>query len=216
MITTAPPPLQPRDLTAPFAAFQRLTVRQRKSWWEILLSLELRNQYDVYDQGQRPALHVREEGSGFWSFLKRVFLGPMRPFTASVTDPATGEPWLTLHRPFRFIFHRLEVRRADGTAAGAVQKRWSWVRRLYDLEDGRGQVVAELFGPILKPWTFEIRVRGQPRGAIRKRWSGLAKEIFTDADNFGVELANLEPDVKVLAFAATVLVDVVHFERAKG
>jgi uncharacterized protein YxjI len=217
VITTAPSAPPRTDLAASFSTFQRLTVRQRKSWLEILLSLEMRNQYDVYDQSQRPVLHVREEGSGILSFLKRVFLGPARPFTASVTDPGGLQTFLWLRRPFRFFFHRLEVRRGEGGApVGAIQKRWSWIRRIYDLEDARGQVVAELYGPVLKPWTFEIRVRGQPRGAIRKRWGGLAKEIFTDADNFGVELANLDPDQKVLAFAATVLVDVVHFERAKG
>jgi hypothetical protein len=200
---------------APFANLQRLTVRQRRRWTEILLSLELRNQYEVFDQTQRPVLHVREEGSGFLSFLKRVFLGPARPFQASVMDPAQAEVWLRLTRPFRFIFHRLEVHGADGSCLGAIQKKWSWVRRIYHVEDARGRVVAELFGPVLKPWTFDIRVRGQVRGVIRKRWSGFGKELFTDADNFGVELANLEPELKVLAFAATVLIDVVHFERSK-
>jgi uncharacterized protein YxjI len=203
-------------LAARFESYQRLTVRQRKKWMEILLSFEMRNAYDVFDETQRPVLHVREEGAGFLSFLKRVFLGPFRPFTASVTDPSRSEVWMQLRRPFRFIFHRLEVHGADGALVGAIQKKWSWVRRIYDVEDGMGQVVAELFGPILKPWTFEIRLRGQARGAIRKRWSGLGKELFTDADNFGVELANLDRDLKVLAFAATVLIDVVHFERSKG
>jgi uncharacterized protein YxjI len=201
---------------ARFDAFQRLTVRQRKRWTEILLSLELRNQYDVFDETQRPVLHVREDGDGLGAFLKRFLLGPYRPFTASVGEPAGGAPWLRLRRPFRFFFHRLEVHGADGALLGAVQKRWSWIRRIYAVEDARGGVVAELFGPVLKPWTFEIRVRGQPRGAIRKRWSGWGKELFTDADDFGVELANLDRDLKVLAFAATVLLDVVHFERSKG
>ncbi len=216
MNQTALTPPGDRRLAESFASFQRLTVRQRKRWMEILLSFEMKNQYEVFDQTQQPVLRVREEGSGFLSFLKRVFLGPSRPFTASVTDPAGAQVWLRLTRPFRFIFHRLEVHRADGTLAGAIQKKWSWIRRIYHVEDGRGQVVAELFGPILKPWTFEIRVRDQTRGAIRKRWSGWGKELFTDADNFGVELANLEPELKVLVFAATVLVDVVHFERAKS
>jgi uncharacterized protein YxjI len=210
-----------RRLAARFEGYQRLTVRQRKRWWEILLSFEMRNAYDVFDETQRPVLHVREEGAGLLSILKRVFLGPIRPFTATVTDPSLVDPsrpvaWLRLRRPFRFLFHRLEVDGPDGGLVGAIQKRWSWLRRVYEVEDGRGRVVAELFGPILKPWTFEIRVRGQQRGAIRKRWSGWAKELFTDADDFGVELANLEPELKVLAFAATVLVDVVHFERSKG
>jgi uncharacterized protein YxjI len=209
-------PSSGRHLGSTFASFQRLTVRQRKRWAEILLSFEMKNHYEVFDETQRPVLHVREEGSGFLSLLKRVFLGPARPFTASVTDLTQSHVWMRLRRPFRFIFHRLEVHGTDGTPVGAIQKKWSWVRRIYHVENAQGQVVAELFGPMLKPWTFEIRVRGQTRGAIRKRWSGWGKEFFTDADNFGVELANLDPDLKVLAFAATVLIDVVHFERSKG
>ncbi len=203
-------------LTSKFESYQRLTVRQRKKWLEILFSLEMKNEYDVFDQTQRPVLHVREDGSGLLSFLKRVLLGPARPFTASVTEPSRSEVLMRLRRPFTFYFHRLEVHGADGMLVGAIQKKWSWIRRIYDVDNGRGDVVAELFGPILKPWTFEIRVRGQPRGAIRKRWSGWGKELFTDADNFGVELANLDRDLKMLAFAATVLIDVAHFERSKG
>ena len=203
------------ELASRFEGFQRLTVRQRKNWWEILVSFEMKNEYDVFDQTQRPVLHVREEGSGFLSLLKRLLLGPYRPFTASVTDASRPAQWMELRRPFRFIFHRLEVYAPDGALVGAVQKKWSWIRRIYDLDDARGRTVAELFGPILKPWTFEIRQRGQTRGTIRKRWSGWGKELFTDADNFGVELANLDRDLKVLAFAATVLIDIVHFERSK-
>ena len=100
---------------------------------------------------------------------------------------------------------------------GAIQRRWSWIRRIYVIEDAQGRVVADLFGPFLRPWTFEVRVNEQVQGTIAKRWSGLAKEMFTDADNFGVDLVRLpDPQLRALAFAATVLIDVVHFERAKG
>jgi uncharacterized protein YxjI len=206
-----------QDLMARFGGYQQLTVRQRKRWLEVLLSLEMRNAYDVYDQGGAPVLKVREQGAGFLQFLKRVFVGPMRPFEAAIVDGSTDEPVLRLRRPFRFFLHRLEVTTAAGERIGAIQRRWSWMRRIYVIEDALGQEVANLFGPILRPWTFEVRLGEQVRGTIRKRWSGLLKEAFTDADNFGVELGGLpDPQLKALAFAATVLIDVVHFERAKG
>jgi uncharacterized protein YxjI len=205
------------ELARRFAGYDRLTVRQRKRWFEILLSFELKNAYDVYDQTQSPVLRVREGGAGFLSLLKRIFLGPFRPFSAAVLDLGTEEPVLLLHRPFRFIFHRLEVTTPGGARLGAIQRRWSWLRRIYVIENAAGEVVADLFGPILRPWTFEVRVGEQVRGTIRKRWSGLLKETFSDADNFGVELGTLdEPTLKALTFAATVLIDVVHFERSKG
>jgi uncharacterized protein YxjI len=206
-----------REVATRFAGYQRLTVRQRKRWLEILLSFELKNAYDVYDQTQAPVLRVQEQGRGFLSFLKRIFLGPLRPFEAHVVDAASGQTLLELRRPFRFIFHRLEVRTPVGEKVGAIQRRWSWLRRIYVIEDATGHVTADLFGPILRPWTFEVRVDQQVRGMIQKRWSGLLKEAFTDADNFGVELDGLgDANLKALAFAATVLIDVCHFERAKG
>jgi uncharacterized protein YxjI len=206
-----------KDLARRFGTYQKLTVRQRKRWLEILLSFEMKNAYDVYDRGELPVMRVQELGGGFVQLLKRLFLGPFRPFQAAVVDSGTTEPVLALQRPFRFIFHRLEVRTPEGELVGAIQRRWSWLRRIYDIEDEGGHVIAELFGPILRPWTFELRVNEQVRGMIQKRWSGLLKEAFTDADNFGVDLGGIDDArLKTLAFAATVLIDVVHFERSKG
>jgi uncharacterized protein YxjI len=214
-VSASSPP--PRELTRRFDAYQRLTVRQRKKWLEILFSFEFRNHYDVFDRGELPVLHVAEQGGGFMAFLKRTFLGPLRPFEVLVTDSKTNESVLALRRPFRFFLHRLEVATAAGERLGAIQRRWSWLRRIYVIEDANGQVIADIFGPILRPWTFELRVNEKVLGTITKKWSGLFKEAFSDADNFGVDLGALQdPQLKTLAFAATVLIDVCHFERSKG
>jgi uncharacterized protein YxjI len=200
-----------------FARYQRLTVRQKKRWLEILLSFELKNTYEVFDERGVPVLRVQEQGEGLLSVLKRLFLSTMRPFDVIVSDVGTGQPLLELHRPFRFIFHRLEVRTAKGELLGAVQKKWSWIRRIYHVESSGGQVVAELFGPLLRPWTFEIRQGGRAVGLVQKKWSGLGKEMFTDADNFGVDLSAVsDARLKLLAFAAVVLIDIVHFEKSKN
>jgi uncharacterized protein YxjI len=207
---------EPYALAARFSNYRKLSVRQRKRWLEVLLSFEMKNSYEVYDEHATPVLRVEEQGHGIGSFLARMLLGPARPFSATVSDLGKSEILLELRRPFRFIFHRLEIRDGAGRLVGAIQKRWSWVRRIYQIEDAQGQVIGELFGPLFKPWTFEIRQGGEMVGAIRKKWSGFAQEMFSDADNFAVELNDMGPTLKMLAFGATVLVDVVHFERAKG
>ncbi len=199
-----------------FRGYDRLSVRQKKRWLEILLSFEFKNRYQVFDQSQQAVLEVAEVGDGIWPLLGRLFLGPFRPFTAEVTDLGASRVALRLNRRFRFIFHRLEVQAGSGESLGAIEMRWSWFRRIYDIQDATGRVVAQLYGPFLRPWTFEVRVGDRVVGQIQKRWSGLGKELFTDADNFGVDLHSLDDAaLKVLVFAATVLVDVVHFEAAK-
>ena len=68
---------------------------------------------------------------------------------------------MAVRRPFRFFFHRVEVTGADGQPIGSIQRRWSWLRRIYTVYDAQGQEVATLFGPILRPWTFEVHLPGE-------------------------------------------------------
>ena len=201
---------------AVFARPEKLSVRQRKRWLEILTSFDARNIYVVYDEMGNPVFNVEEQGSGFGAFMKRVFLQAWRPFTSHVEDLAQNRPMLVLRRPFRFIFHRLEVRDSEGNLIGAIQKKWTWVRRKYIVEGPDGQEIATLFGPFWKPWTFQVRLPGTETqvALVQKKWSGLLKEMFTEADNFWVSYENVQdPQLRALLFAATVLIDIVHFER---
>ena len=51
-------------------------------------------------------------------------------------------------------------------------------------------------------------------GRISKKWGGAMKEVFTDADNFGVQFpAEWEPPLKALFLGAVFLIDFVHFEN---
>lgn len=200
-----------------FARPQRLSVRQRKRWFEILTSFDARNTYVVYDEAGDPVFNVEEQGSGFGSVLKRMFLQYLRPFTSHVEDLRGGRHLLTLRRPFRFFFHRLEVHDSKGDLLGAIQRQWTWFRRKYTIEGPDGQEVATLFGPFFRPWTFKILLPGHEHevGLVQKKWSGLLKEMFTEADNFWVTLEQVQdPQLRALLFASTVLIDIVHFERS--
>lgn len=160
--------------------------------------------------------NVQEQGSGIGSVLKRIFLASYRPFTSHVEDLTTNRQLLSLRRPFRFFLHRLEVSDADGRAVGALQRRWTWLRRKYVIEDAAGQEIATLFGPILKPWTFKVLLPNSTTevGLVQKKWSGMLKEMFTEADNFWVSYDDVpDPALRALLFSATVLIDIVHFER---
>jgi hypothetical protein len=80
--------------------------------------------------------------------------------------------------------------------------------------DRSGVEVYQLFGPILHPWTFQIRKDGVECGKISKKWSGLMKESMTDADNFGVLFpGDGDVESKALFLGAVFLIDFVHFEN---
>lgn len=192
------------------ASINALVVRQRKEWGEILTGFEQKNKYVVMDASGRELYAAAEEGG---SLLLRWFLKALRPFEITVYT-FDSRPVLKLKRPFRFYFHELEIKGPDGGKLGSIQRRFSLLRRIYSVADNTGKEIFQLFGPILHPWTFEIRKNDNEYGKITKKWSGLLREGFTDADNFGVTFpASWDVSVKSLFLGAVFLIDFVHFEN---
>ena len=184
-----------------------LGIQQRKEWGEILTGRE--NKYaDMDDKGEGVYWAAEEGRSLFFCF----FLRALRPFTIHILE-SDGQTVLRLDRSFRFFFHTLAGRSPDGRCLGTVEKRFSIVRRIYSVCDDIGQERCQLFGPLLRPWTFLIRKSGEEIGRSSKKWSGLLQESLADADNFSVTFpAELPVTEKSVLLGAVFLIDFVHFE----
>lgn len=187
-----------------------LVIAQQKEWGEILSGFETRNRYSVSDASGAALYSAGEEGG---STLLRLFLKALRPFTVVVLGD-DGHEVMRIQRPFRFYFHTAEVLDADGQLLGTIERRFSLFRRMYSVKDCTGTETFQLFGPILHPWTFNIRSGDAEYGKITKKWSGLLKEGFTDADNFGMTFPrDWDVRLKGLFLGAVFLIDFVHFEN---
>lgn len=192
------------------SSISSLVVSQQKEWGEILTGFETKNRYAISDEsGSRLYMAAEEAGS----VLLRWFLKALRPFTIAVVTE-DGTMVLRVKRPFRFYFHRAEVVDSKGQSLGVIERRFSVLRRIYSVLDSSGEEIFQLYGPLLHPWTFQIRNDGVDYGKITKKWSGLLKEGFTDADNFGVMFpAEWDVKLKALFLGAVFLIDFVHFEN---
>jgi len=187
-----------------------LVISQKKEWGEILSGFETRNKYAVLDEAGT-TLYFAAEADG--SLLARWFLRALRPFTIVVMS-SEGQEVLRINRPFRFYFHRAEVVDGQGHVLGVIEKQFSLLRKKYAVHNAEGEEIFQLFGPILHPWTFEIRHGETAYGKITKKWSGLMKEGFTDADNFGIMFPqDWDVRLKGLFLGAVFLLDFVHFEN---
>lgn len=192
------------------SSISTLVVRQRKELGEIFTGFETRNSYGITDASGNPMYLAAEEAG---STLMRLFLKALRPFTISVlTDDC--QVVFRITRPFRFYFHRAEVVDAQGQPLGSIERRFSLLRRIYSVLDPSGKEIFQLYGPLLHPWTFQIKKEDVEVGKITKKWSGLLKESFSDADNFGVMFPEeWDVRVKALFLGAVFLIDFVHFEN---
>ncbi|MCX7736849.1 MAG: phospholipid scramblase family protein [Candidatus Kapabacteria bacterium] len=186
-----------------------LIISQQKHWGEILSGFEMKNKYIIYDEFGKELYFAGEESS---SLLGRLFLKSSRPFEILILDKQ-GNKILKLKRPFKFFFPELTVMDSFDNILGKIKWKFAFFKRLYTIYDPNGIEIMELEGPFFKPWTFNIIKNGIEQGKIVKRWSGAMKEMFTNADNFGI---TFPPDsdlkAKAILLGAVFLIDFVHFE----
>lgn len=195
------------------ATTDSLVIRQRKELTEVFTSMETKNRYEIDLPDGRTIMYAQEQGEGGMDFLRRNFLNTARPFHIELSDER-GQDMMHLHRPWRWLFSRLDVLDGNNVPLGAIQQRFAVFSKRFTVLDPSGTEIAELHGPMLRPWTFRVLVGGQEVGQITKQWSGLLREAFTDADTFGVQYGpGMNPQLRALALAATFLIDFLYFEH---
>jgi Zn-finger nucleic acid-binding protein/uncharacterized protein YxjI len=176
-----------------------------------LFGFETRNKYALRAEAGQFGW-AAEQSKSVLGFLLRQLLGHWRPFEIHVFDGAR-QPVLRAIHPFRVLFQRLEVQRADGSPIGAVQQRFSIFSKRFDVEDATGRVLMTVSSPIWRIWTFPFLRGGQQVGAIEKKWSGFLSEAFTDKDRFLVRFTQeLSEEERALLLVAGIFVDLVYFE----
>lgn len=196
----------------------QIYVQQRKEWAEIVVDWETANKYAVLDAQGNNIGYVGEIGGGFGWTIRRLFLRSHRPLEIDVLD-RTKATILKLSRAFFFFFSDLLVTTGSGTRLGSIHRRFGILHKKYDLRDNFGNVFATIHSPIWRIWTFPVLdSTGAERAAVRKRWGGALRELFTDADTYQVDFGThpWTPEQRAVIFAAAISIDFDFFENNQG
>lgn len=187
-------------------------IQQVKEWGEILLGFETGNRYELLDEDANKIGYMAEQGGGIFGFFKKQILRTHRPLEVKIWDN-NGMELLSLSRPFFFFFSTLEVRTRTGEVLGRVERRFGILYKKYDLHDKNDRVFARVQAPIWSLWTFPILDSSDREiGVVKKSWGGLLKEVFSDADKFGVKLPDGVAENKAVALGCAISIDLDYFE----
>ena len=186
-----------------------LIVKQEVEHLEVFSGLETQNRYSVSTPDGDHLLYAYEESG----FLSRILLKKHRPLSINFLDNGK-ELVLTASRSFFWFLSHLHIRDGSGRTIGSLRRRLTILSRLFELEDSTGKPIAEIRGPLLRPHTFMIYKSGEEIGRIAKKWSGIGREMFTDADTFRVQIdtSKADRDFAMLMLASAIAVDLDFFE----
>ncbi|MFF7277616.1 phospholipid scramblase-related protein [Streptomyces griseorubiginosus] len=180
--------------------------------------IELTNEYKVMDQHGNQVGSVTQVGQ---SALRKIvrFLWSIDQFMKirlEIRD-AHGQPVLLLTRPGKIFKSRVIVERPDGSPVGEIVQQ-NMIGKINFAMMVNGQQVGAIKAENWRAWNFAIVDHAENEVArITKTWEGLAKTMFTTADNYVLQIHYQLPEPLLSLVVATALtVDTALKQDARG
>ena len=180
--------------------------------------IELTNEYKVMDQQGNQLGAVVEVGqSGLKKALRFVSsVDQYMTHKLEIRD-AHGQPVLRLTRPAKFIKSRVIVERPDGQPVGEIVQQ-NMIGKINFAINVNGQQVGAIKAENWRAWNFAIVDHsGNEVARITKTWEGLAKTMFTTADNYVLQIHyQLPKPLLSLVIATALTVDTPLKQNPRG
>lgn len=176
--------------------------------------LKLADTYDILeaDTGQQVAV-AQEKPGGFVTFMRFLLNKRMLPTHVFIAPREDASPMISIHRGFTLLRAKVSVRTGDGREIGWFKSKVFSFGGGFYVFDAAGRQVAEIKGD-WKGWNFKFIEGGKEIGTVTKKWAGLAKELFSSADNYVINLAPGQPPEAVALLIATgIAIDTIYKEN---
>jgi uncharacterized protein YxjI len=194
------PPAQPAaGGPSPLLQMEQIFVRQKAHLFEF------NTEYALLDDQGRQVGVVRQEGQSAAKKVIRALgaLDALMTHTFSVYD-WLGNRVLGLTRPRTMWKSKLHVVDGQDAPMGSIVQKKLIGKIRFDLEGPSGEPLGWIQGQNWRAWDFVIHdAQGAPVGRVTKKWAGAARELFTTADNYLLEIApTVQGPLRYVALAA--------------
>jgi uncharacterized protein YxjI len=192
---------------------ERLVFRQK------VKLIEMNQEFKIWDDSGAEVGFIRQEGQSALKKAARLVssLDQYMTHTLAVYD-AAGTKVCELTRPRKIFKSRLTVKDGMGREAGTITQANVFGKIRFDLQGGAGEPLGQIRAENWRAWNFSIVDSTEREIArITKKWEGLAKTMFTPADNYILEIdPGVSGDMRLLILASAAGVDVALKQDSRG
>ena len=168
--------------------------------------------YDVYDLTEgRKIIECREPELGFITKLLRFTdFSLFMPFRMDFLSPA-GETVMSIKRGRTFLASRVKVLDGSGKQIGNFKQKFFSAGGKFEVKDLAKNKIFEVNGSLISR-EYNITRGDTGLASVTRKWEGLGKELFIDADNYVLTISDQVPKddpVRPMLLAAVLCIDMV-------
>lgn len=180
--------------------------------------IEINSEYAIFDeQGTQIGL-VRQVGQSKAKKAMRALtsLDQFMTHQLQVVDMA-GNVLLGITRPAKVVKSRVLINDRSGAEVGEIVQQNMFGKIRFGLFAG-GEQIGSLNAENWRAWNFAITdAEGTEIARVTKTWEGLAKTMFTTADNYVVQVHRaLEDPLRSMVVAAALTIDTALKQDSRG
>jgi uncharacterized protein YxjI len=180
--------------------------------------IEVNNEYAIYNQAGGQIAAVRQVGQSTLKKAMRVLTSYDQFMThkLQVVD-MSGAVQLALTRPAKLVRSRVIVEDPGAREIGQIVQQNAFGKIRFSME-ANGHTYGSINAENWRAWNFSIRDHTDTEVArVTKTWEGLAKTMFTTADNYVVQIHRpLEDPLRAMVVAAALSIDTALKQDARG
>ncbi len=180
--------------------------------------IEVNNEYSISDQHGRQIGAIRQVGQSALKKAVRVLtsLDQFMTHSLQIVD-MSGAVQLTVTRPAKLVKSKFSIGDAYGNEVGQIVQKNMVGKIRFGLVAG-AQEVGSLNAENWRAWNFAILdAAGVEVARITKTWEGLARTMFTTADNYVVTIHRpLDEPLRSLVVASALSVDTALKQDKRG
>jgi uncharacterized protein YxjI len=193
---------------------ERLIFNQKAKLVELNIDFAIRDEQGV-EVGR-----VTQQGQSQLKKLARLVssLDQFMTHTLAVYD-TTGGKVVELTRPRKIVKSTVVVKDGSGLDVGRIVQQNVIGKIRFDLQDENGQRIGSINAENWRAWNFSIQdAAGSEVARITKTWEGLAKTVFTTADDYLLEVSSpsVAPPLRQLILASAAGVDLALKQDSRG
>jgi len=148
--------------------------------------LTFSNGYKVSNAEGKQIGFIKENIPGSRLLLQLLFSKHNLPMTLEVHG-ADGSVVASLTRGWTLFMSKVKVLNENGQQVATIKQKFG-LKPKFEIYDNNENKIADIQGD-WKAWNFNITdASGAQIGSVSKKWTGLARELFTDADKYVVNL----------------------------
>ena len=180
--------------------------------------IEVNNEYAIFNQSGQQIGAVRQVGQSAAKKILRVVsnLDQFMTHSLQIVD-GSGSVLLTIKRPAKLLKSKFEVTNGAGAVLGNIVQE-NAIGKIHFGLLVNGERVGSINAENWRAWNFNIKdAQGNEVARITKTWEGLAKTLFTTADNYVVQISpELTDPLRSLVVASALSVDTALKQDSRG